>query len=232
MQNYLPDKEELRSSLPLSDLTADKFGKLSEQVRRSPLYREAKQIFIAPDPALLQVRINAIIDQKVVVMPSPGLKLGFLRFKPNCIPFNKLPHALSFKGMTEFGEQLPSHSLGSLKLDLVVIFSEAVDSFGGRLGDGLGFVDLTLALCNEYGALGDGCKIVSVVPENGVLLEALPSAPWDIRIDGYMTPSQTSYFSGEREVPYIIWPALPKKRIRKVQPLWDLFCEKNPLNPD
>lgn len=229
MNNNSDQKEEVRASLPPSNLTPDKYGKVAEQVRRSRYYAEARQIFVDPGPELLQVRINAILDQKELILPSGGLKQGFVHFKPNIVPFNKLAHALTFKGISEFGEIIPSSMLASLAIDFVVVASDAIDGSGGRLGDGLGFTDITLALFREYGALKNSCKIVSFIPENRVLAETLPLDPWDVRLDGYVTESDTKYFLTPPAAAKIIWSALPKKRIRKIQPLWDLFCEKNPL---
>ncbi len=229
MNNFPAEKDEIRSSLPLPDLTPAEFGKLAEQVRRSKFYYESKQIFVDPGPLLLQVRINAILDQKELILPSAGLKEGFIRFKPNTIPANKLSYALSFKGMGEFGEKLPSDMLGSLEIDLAVIASEAVDGLGGRLGDGLGFTDICLALFKEYDSLKNSCKVVTVIPDSRVLTDSLPLEPWDIGLDGYITQSDAQYVSVSKESSRIIWSELPKKRIRRIQPLWDLFCKLNPL---
>ena len=110
-----------------------------------------------------------------------------------------------------------------------MITSDAVDVFGGRLGDGLGFTDICLALFKEYGSLKKSCKVVSVIPDSRVLTESLPSEPWDIGVDGYITQSDAQYVSVSNDTWQIIWSALPKKRIRRIQPLWDLFCKLNPL---
>jgi 5-formyltetrahydrofolate cyclo-ligase len=222
-------KDELRGSLPCSDLSAAQFGRLAEQVRRLSYYGEARQIFVDPVPSLLQVRINAILDRKELILPSGGLKEGFFLVKPHTIPFNKLSYALSFKGISEFGEKLPSAILGRLEIGIAVVASEAVDIFGGHLGDGLGFTDISLALLKEYGALANNCKIIAGAAANRVLTEPLPSDPWDINLDGYVTQTGTQSVSSAGSIPNIIWSALPKKRVRKIQPLWDLYCTNNPI---
>ena len=229
MSNNSVSKDEVRSSLPPSGLTSKQFGKVAEQVRRSKYYAASRQIYVDPAPELLQVRINALIDQKELILPSGGLKLGFFLLKPNTIPFNKLAHALTFNGMGEFGEKLLSENLDSLDIDLSIVSCWAVDGFGGRIGDGLGFADIALALLEEYGALKNTSTIFGAVPESRIFSESLPADPWDLVLDGYVTQSDTQYFSAVRKPSPIIWSALPKKRIRKIQPLWDLYCKKNPL---
>jgi 5-formyltetrahydrofolate cyclo-ligase len=223
-------KQLVREKLPESDLLFSHFGKLAEQVRRIDNYRNCKQIFVAPAKALGQIRINTLLDQKELIMPSGGLKRGFVRFRPNTIPFNKLGHAVSFKGMEKFGDILSSTDLASLKIDLFLVDSEVVGCEGGRLGDGLGFTDLAIALLAEYGAAAQNRQIFSIAAENRVLSDPLPRDPWDITLDGVVTTARINYFTPNNGAPLnISWSDLPKKKIKKIQPLWDLFRKLNPL---
>ena len=223
-------KEILRGRLPSENISPNKFGKLAESVRRLDGYRECRQIFVSPGEILWQVRINALLDQKELIMPTGGLKQGFVRFRPNTIPFNQLGYAVSFKGMEKFGEYLTRPDLEKLDVGLCLVDSEAVDRQGGRLGDGLGFTDLAIAILRGYDAIHSEALLFSVVAENRVLQESLPDDPWDIKLDGIITLGKIDYLKRDRAAwPTILWPALPLKRIRKIQPLWDMYCANNPL---
>jgi len=218
-------KNTIRAALAPKDITAADSGRLAERIRRLEGYRQCREIFIAPVESLWQARINALFDQKTLIMATGGLKQGFVRFKPNTIVFNQLAHAVSYKGMDKFGERLSTEALKELKIDLCLLDSEAVDQHGGRLGEGLGLTDLALAILQEQGAMAEGTRFISIAAENRRLAEDLPREAWDIALDGVVTLEETYYHKRqEGEVPKIEWSALPKKRIRKVQPLWDIYC--------
>lgn len=225
-------KEKLRNTLPVKNITSEQFGKLAQCVRRLDGYKSCRQIFVSPVASLWQVRINALLDQKELIMPCGGLKQGFVRFKPNSISFSQLGHAVSFMGMEKFGERLTTAALKKLKIDLFLMDSEAVDKWGGRLGDGLGVTDLAMAILGECNAINNEARIFSIIAENRLVLERLPREPWDITLDGMISLSTIEYYKREGTLaPNIHWSTLPRKRVRKIQPLWDIYCAANPEKP-
>ena len=215
------EKNKIRLDLPESDLTADLYGRLAERVRSSRGYRESKRLYIGPEPALWQVRINALLDQKELIMPSPALKQGFVRFRPNLIPFPKLGHSLTFKGMFEFGEVLPSAALAGLDIGLLFTHAEAAGRDGSCLGDGTGFFDLTVAILAESGALAETVAVTGTVAGNR-MFDTLPMAAWDVRLQTIVRLDGEDCLETGAGKPVIHWQELPKKRVRKIQPLWDL----------
>ncbi|MBI5558909.1 MAG: 5-formyltetrahydrofolate cyclo-ligase [Deltaproteobacteria bacterium] len=204
------------------------FGKAAELLRREASYRTARQVFVSPVPALQQVRINCLLDGKDLLIPAPGLKEGFYLLKPYTVPFSALPHAVSLKGFPKYGRKLRREELESLVIPLLVTGATAVDRQGGRLGDGLGFFDLSHAILSELGVLAPERRVITFVREEQLVDSFLPRQCWDVLSDVIVT-EQHLYSTEHAAVPpgRIFWELLTENRIRKVTPLWWLRGQGN-----
>ena len=218
-------KEEWRKTFqaaePLTDL-----GKIAEAIRRLPPYRACQQILVSPNPALSQVRINALIDGKELIVPGPGLKEGFYLLRPYAVPFPKLSFAVSLKGLTIHGQLLPHQELADLSIGLLLTEALAIDPRGLCLGDGNGFFDLSCATLNQAGALTDSPTIWAVAPPP--LSEELPNDPWDVQVDGLIGPGGATFFPPREALPGLLWQHLAEQRIKKMTPLWKEWGKGHP----
>lgn len=206
-------REELQDAPPVAGL-----GKIAEAVRRIEAYRQCRQIFIAPAPALAQLRINALLDGKELIVPGPGLKEGFYLLRPFSIPFPKLALAVSLKGIPVHGELLRHEALASLTIGVLITEALAVDARGVRLGDGTGFFDLACAILHRCGALTEAPAIwAAAVPRQP---DELPAEPWDVRMHALIGPQGIVQFPERDPLPAIAWQHIPKQRIKKITPLW------------
>jgi 5-formyltetrahydrofolate cyclo-ligase len=226
-------KETWRLHMGEIGMTREEGNKAAEHLRRLPAYREAKALFAGPGAELLQIRSNALIDGKELLMPAPGLKEGFYRLRPYAISFKEVAHAVTYKGLERYGERLDRRGLGGMALDLLLTGAVAVDGRGGRLGDGHGFFDLTTAILHDSGAVAGRGLTLAVVAEHQIVDGALPRDPWDAPVDGLVTPA------GFREIvdvpssrPTVHWEAISFKKVRKMTPLWHLYQELHPLPPE
>lgn len=203
---------------------------IAQLLRQMPEYRRAKRVFIAPAPHLRQARINCLADGKELVMPSAGLKEGFLLLRPDDVPFPKRQFAVTLKGVGTWGRRLRQDELAPLQIGIVVADGLAVDARGVRLGRGDGVVDLTFAILSSVGALADE-RLVVVVPElEESVTEGLPQESWDIIADASLTDSGVRFFAGQSSMAgEIVWPALEKRQIRRMTPLFHLWQQQNPL---
>lgn len=224
-------KEEWREAMataPGSNGPAQsEWGRLAQQVRGLEKYRAAKRIFIDPSPVLSQVRINALVDGKELLMPAPGLNDGFYLCLPYVIPFADLSYATTYHGLPRFGRLLDNRALASKAVDFLLTDAVAVDAQGVRLGDGNGFFDLTCAILAELGAVDRQlASFVGVVADEQVVAESLPVDPWDVLLDEVVTPSGGQAFPAKGHVqPAIYWSHLASERIRRMNPLWKLSAE-------
>ncbi len=203
-------------------------GKLAQSCRRISSYHHCKIVFISPAPILAQIRINALLDGKDLIMPGPSLEQGFYLLKAFSVPFKELVIATSFKGLTKYGTLISHSQLESLGIDYLVSDAVAVDRSGNRLGDGQGFFDLSCAILNHYQALSKDVRVLAVVDDMKRLVdEELPNDTWDVPVQGVVCPDGFVEFGGNFIAPQIDWQCLPIKRIRKISLLWKVYADGN-----
>lgn len=215
-------KESQRSANGTSVLLATA-GKIAEQVRRLAAYREAQTLFVAPAPILQQVRINACNDGKYLLLPSPGLQEGFWGLAPYSVPFGKIKHAVTLKGIADHGQQLGLDNLASRPVDMLITDALAVDAAGVMVGEGKGFFDLAVAILHEARALSRHCVVVAVTAAFQTATTFDDAEPWDILADVVLHPGAATEMRHEKQAPAIFWDALPHRRIRRMDPLWKLY---------
>lgn len=206
---------------------ASQWGKAAEKFRGMQPYRDAATVFATPHESLLQSRINCLTDGKNLLMPGPSIRKGFFLLAPRSIPFKDITLAVTYKGLEKYGQLLKSISLSQLSVDLLLTDSLAVDSTGGRIGDGYGYFDLCCALLHEMKAIEHDAAFLTFIQEEQISLEILPQDKWDIKITQAVTPDQIFQFDPSSQSPKIFWDALPHGRIKKIDPLWKLFQKHN-----
>lgn len=220
-------KDDCRSRLPASpgvnEAAAPGSGRMAEQVRRLEGYRSAKRIFATPAHILRQVRINALVDGKELLMPAPGLKEGFLCIAPFKVPFSRLAYAVTPKGLADHGRRLGMDELAKTPVGLLFTDFMAVDHMGGFVGDGKGFFDLAVGVLARLGALPADAEAIGFGMDTQVLAEEISLDPWDVRLNRVVTEAGMMQCSGVRPaVATIHWEHLTADRVRKISPLWKL----------
>jgi len=208
-------------STPVTD------GKTAEALRRLEAYRRSRFVFIEPSPALKQMRINALLDGKELIVPGPGLREGFYCLRPFVVPFPKLGLAVSLKGIPEYGRVLPHHELRQLEIGIMVAEALAVDGSGVRLGDGSGFFDLACAILSHCDALSEAVRFLAAAVAHRP--DCLPVDPWDVRMHGVLSPQGVELFPPcDDKRPAIDWGQLTRQKIKKITPLWQEWKALHP----
>ncbi len=221
-------KEDFRQALADISAYPALHGRLAQEFRRLTDYNKAANLFISPAPILSQIRINALIDGKKVIMPAAGLREGFYILTPYTIPFAKLNLAVSLKGLTSFGRRLHYADLAGLKIDLLVTEATAVSEKGERLGGGDGFFDLSSAALGASHALNVNPKVCAVIDNEARFVESLPRDSWDVPINILISPSGSKALSEGFTTPDLDWRHIPAKRIKRLTPLWDIKRQELP----
>lgn len=216
------DKSSRRRQLEQVALPVAGAGKLAETLRRQDIYRAGKTIFVSPAALLQQVRINALLDGKILLMPGPALKSGFYQLRPYTLSFKELGHAVTLKGLESCGTLLDQAALADLHVDLALTDCLAVDGAGRRLGHGTGFFDLAMAILAEMGAVGEETLFVALGCLEQLVEDELRQDPWDVRMHFFCHQHGLRQLAVERRQPAVRWEDLATKRIRKVEPLWRL----------
>jgi len=207
-------------------------GRIAEIVRRDDAYRRAGRIFASPSPVLKQIRINALVDGKELLVPSQGLYEGFLLLKPYQVEFKNLGYASTYKGLLQYGRKVSDEDLRSFPV--AVLFTEvlAVDSSGGFIGDGNGFFDLSVAILAELHALQPDAVLYGLGDQGQVLGESIRIDPWDIRLNAFVTENGIQACSAASPLGSVVrFADLPEKRIRRITPLWRLLQQQSIDSP-
>lgn len=155
-------------------------------------FKNAKVIFVAPDSPQKPVRELVLTKKKVLVMPTPRLKSGFLLIEPVTGLEKK---ASSIKGAFTFGRTVSIEDIP--EVGLVVQGAVAVDCAGGRLGKGGGYGDREVATLREHKKMLTAPIAVTV--HDIQVVEKLSQNEWDFTVDIVVTPSRVINTSQKRE---------------------------------
>lgn len=183
-------------------------------------WQRAVIVKVNPDSPQRPVRRRALEEGKLLLMPTPRLRRGFLVLDPGRIPASKYWKASTIRGAFRWGKLLQSvgelvASVGSV--DLIVEGSVAVDIYGGRLGKGEGYGELEYAILAELGLAGETTPIATTVHDIQVFEEKLPQDPWDVPLDVIATPTRILRVrERRRRPPGILWDRLPPRKLEEI----------------
>lgn len=157
--------------------------KAADRVRLLDEWKNAKVVFANPDYAQQKVREYALLDGKILVMASPGLRQGCIIVNPKNFKSSE-GFASTIKGAFKYGkiasiEEIP-------KPDLIVEGSVAVDIKGHRLGKGYGFGDREIGLIKRiFGEI----PVLTTVHDMQVV-DAVPIEERDEKVSIIVTPTK------------------------------------------
>ncbi|MEM2872745.1 MAG: 5-formyltetrahydrofolate cyclo-ligase [Nitrososphaerales archaeon] len=145
-------------------------------------YKDASFIMVGPDSPQAPVRRLALLDGKLLVMPSPGLESGYLIIRPSRVK-GKEKEASTIRGAFKYGESTNAPP----PLDLIVEGSVAVDLDGYRLGKGKGFGDREISLAEDIAK-----KSITVVTtiHDIQIVDFVPREEHDKKVDIIVTPTR------------------------------------------
>jgi 5-formyltetrahydrofolate cyclo-ligase len=199
-------------------------------LRGLAVYQGARTIMIPPDQAQLQVRINAIMDGKRLIMATPGLRDGFYLLHRGEIKARDWQRAARSSGIRRFGKRLDTTDNEIGAIDLMATGAVAVDLEGGRMGKGSGYLDLEYMILREIGSVNEQTPIVALVDDLQVR-EHVPMEEKDVAVDFICTPTRVITIERRPVRPsQIPWDLLPEKAIRGMRPLKEL--SKSNEGPD
>lgn len=215
--------------VPLSDHPADSaanWGKVAAFIRAGSPYRRARHVLVPPSSVFFQVRMNALVDRKLLTVPSPGMQSGFQHFDPARISPKDL---VASARLRKAGARLARDSYGApLPHPIDLVLGEALWAAedGSLIGDGRGHLDLIYALLHALHWIHLECQIIAVVTE-GRIQSSLPQEVHDVRAHWVVTPQgllRTSESDSPR--PTIHWNKLAQRQVRRNEVLFHLTAGK------
>lgn len=157
----------------------------AQRLVEHPLFRQAKTIKINPDSPQRPVREAALRAGKIVVVPTPRLRAGFLVFDPAEIDDGDIRDATMMSRWEPFSESIALEAMP--RVDLVVTGCVAVTEGGKRAGKGHGYSDLEYAVLQELGQ--PPVPVVTTVHDEQVV-EDFPVEAHDLGLHVVATPTR------------------------------------------
>lgn len=195
-----------------------------------PEWSRARVVKVNPDSPQRPVRLAALEERKILVMPTPRLRSGFLLLDPGSIPRTAYRQASTIRGAFKYGRLLKSLSdLESAvgRVDFIVEGSVAVNRWGERLGKGEGYGELEYAILLESGIIEPDVPIATSVHDIQVLEQRLPQDPWDVPVDIIATPTRLIRVRERpKRPPGILWSLLPRSKLEEIPLLRELAARQ------
>lgn len=144
----------------------------AKRVLALPEWKAAGTIFCAPDNSVERLRFAAIRAGKKILVPTYGLRRGFVHLDGNKIDEADIRHAATLDGMEKYGRRLGPGDLRSVgAIDLLVTGATAVTSDGRHIGGGQRYLALEWMMMLQLGIVDSSVPVVAVVHECQVIDE-------------------------------------------------------------
>lgn len=200
-----------------------------------PCYHDSSVLFITPDNCLEELRRQALLDGRTILITTYGIKRGFWLLDPAVIKRvwqAKLGggqgwawYAATLDGMERVGRQV---SLGDLvqegvKVPVMITGTGAINTQGIRFGKGHGYFDLEWGMLYSIGAITADTVAVSVVHDCQLLEEELRPDVFDTVCDYVVTPSRVVEVQGaQKPACGILYDRLQPGMLEAIPPLAEL----------
>lgn len=185
---------------------------------------------VTPDNNLNPLRERLIERGTPFLMPTYGIRRGFLRLDPANVPDGRAAFAATLDGMTRFAERVPLTDLEDAHppLDCMVTGASFVTHDGLRMGKGHGFFDLEWAMLRRVGLTTPSTDVLAAVHDVQVISEAEDLdaivEDHDTIVDAIVTPTQTITVTDAPPKPKgIHWSLLDADEIEAIPPLQVLW---------
>ena len=183
-------------------------------------FANADVIKVNPDSPQIPVRLDALKCRKLLIMPTPRLKKGFILLDPDRIPREALVKASTIKGAFKYGKICSLQDLPHI--DLIVVGSVAVSKDGIRIGRGGGFSEIEYGILRELRLVSEETPIFTSIHDLQ-LINSAPKEEHDLVVDFIFTPRRTLRIRRKYPQPRgIFWEKLMGRQIREIPTLLEL----------
>lgn len=186
----------------------------AERLRDLQAFRDAEVVKVNPDSPQSPVRKLVLSAGKLLIMPTPRLRRGFLLIDPRGLPEGAIGMAATIKGAFKFGKGMDLDE--APRIDFIVAGSVAVAPDGSRLGKGGGYSEIEYGILRELGIIDEGTPMATTVHDVQIV-EEVPMDDHDLAVDYIITP--TRILETHRGLPRpkgIIWGKLPSDAIGEI----------------
>ncbi|WP_186580458.1 5-formyltetrahydrofolate cyclo-ligase [Aquibacillus kalidii] len=186
--NYFTENKLGRFPFPLHKRIPNFKGaeKAAHFVTTIPEYMKAKVIKVNPDAPQLPIRAQILKDGKILLVPTPRLKAGFIMVKPEWVPQGEERKAASLSHIKSYGKEI---SLSEMpKIDLFFVGSVALHRDGRRIGKGEGYADREYAIIRELG--NPDVPVIGTIHSAQLTDADIPRDSFDLTVDWIATETE------------------------------------------
>jgi len=194
--------------------------KAAERIIRRKEFENAEVIKVNPDSPQRPVRRFALTSGKLLVMPTPRLKKGFMLLDPRRIPRRAYAEASTLRGAFKYGRICSLKDLP--QVDLIIAGSVAVSKDGVRVGKGGGYSEIEYGILRELRLIDEETPVFTSVHDLQIV-ESAPREDHDLIVDCISTPRRILRI--ERKYPQptgILWNRLTDSQLDKMPVLFEL----------
>ncbi|MDT7888829.1 MAG: 5-formyltetrahydrofolate cyclo-ligase [Desulfurococcales archaeon] len=196
-----------------------------ETVSGLPEFRQARVVKINPDSPQTRARYLSLRAGKLVIMPTPRLREGFLILDPRSIPVSKISEASTIRGSFVWGLKASIDEIP--KVDLVIVGSVAVNKMGARLGKGGGYADLEYGVLRELGLVTEDTPVITTVHDLQIINREIPMEKHDLPVDLIITPTRVVEVEKAYRKPIgIYWDRIDRNKFREIPLLAEILKRK------
>jgi len=194
--------------------------KAAERMISQKEFENAEVIKVNPDFPQIPVRLIALKHGKLLIMPTPRLKRGFMLLDPDRIPREALVKASTIRGAFKYGKTCSLKDLP--QVDLIVVGSVAVSKDGVRIGKGGGYSEIEYGILRELSLIDERTPIFTSIHDLQLVASA-PKEDHDLVIDFVFTPRRSLRIKRKYPQPKgILWEKLTDRQIREMPVLLEL----------
>jgi len=185
-----------------------------------PEFKSADVVKVNPDSPQAHVRRNVLRGGKLLIMPTPRLRRGFILVDPREIPRRSLAKASTIGGAFEYGRLC---RIGELpNVDLIVAGSVAVSKDGRRIGKGGGYSEIEYGILRDLDLIDENTPVFTTVHDLQIIDQA-PKEKHDFIVDAIITPSEVIGVKRQCAQPNgVIWERITERRAKNMPVLQEL----------
>ncbi len=179
-----------------------------------PEFQRAGVVKVNPDSPQKAIRRAVLSEGKVLVMPSPRLRKGFLVLDSEVFRGVDLGMASTLRGVLRYGRPCGIEDLP--RVDLIVAGSVAVSRSGARVGKGEGYSEIEYGILRDLGLLNEETPIFTTVHDLQIA-ERVPKEDHDFLVDAIVTSTKViRVMRGESQPTGIIWEKLTPRMLESM----------------
>lgn len=189
-----------------------------EALQQRAEYRGATLLLVAPDNSLRRVVQRALDDGKRVLVPTYGLRRGFVLLDPAQVPAEHRAFAATLDGLERYGSTLEVEALRALPhVDAIVTGAMALTTAGVHVGSGTAYLDLEWGILSSLGLADDRTPVIGLVHDRQLVDAAIAAGPYDITVDLVITPQRVLELTAERQRPAgLNWSAIRTAQLETI----------------